>query len=82
MYPDLYGVKTYKTTSLRIEEEDVYKRQDLLFFNTSGSGVSHVGLYIGNGQMIHAANSKKGVRPESITSGYYYNKFTNARRVL
>ena len=55
---------------------------DLLFFNTSGSGVSHVGLYIGNGQMIHAANSKKGVRHDSITSGYYYNKFTNARRVL
>ena len=55
---------------------------DLLFFNTSGSGVSHVGLYIGNGQMIHAANSKKGVRYDSVTSGYYYNKFINARRVV
>lgn len=34
MYPDLYGVKTYKTTSLRIEEEklnilrDIAKKQD------------------------------------------------------
>ena len=58
------------------------KPGDLLFFNTSGSGVSHVGLYIGNGQMIHAANSKKGVRYDNVTSGYYYNKFINARRVV
>ena len=55
---------------------------DLLFFNTNGKGVSHVGLYVGNGQMIHAANSKKGVRYDDINSSYYKSRFVNARRVV
>ena len=55
---------------------------DILCFNTNGKGVSHVGIYIGNNQMIHAANSKKGVRYDSINSGYYNTRFVTARRVL
>ena len=55
---------------------------DLVFFNTNGKGVSHVGLYLGNGQMVHAANSKKGVRYDSINSSYYKSRFVNARRVV
>ena len=55
---------------------------DLLFFSTNGTGqVSHVGIYVGNGKMVHAANSNKGVRYDNITSGYYKKTFKNARRV-
>ncbi|WP_250675822.1 NlpC/P60 family protein [Paraclostridium ghonii] len=53
---------------------------DLLFFNTSGKGVSHVGMYVGNGQMIHAPNSSKPVKYDSIDSSYYSSRFVNARR--
>ena len=31
---------------------------DLLFFNTNGSGISHVGMYIGNNQYIHVQLDK------------------------
>ena len=55
---------------------------DILCFNTSGKGVSHVGIFIGGDQMIHAANSKKGVRYDSINSSYYKGRFVTARRVL
>lgn len=53
---------------------------DLIFFNTSGKGVSHVGIYVGNGQMIHAPNSSKPVKYDSIDSSYYSSRYVNARR--
>ena len=53
---------------------------DLVFFDTRGKGrVSHVGIYIGNDEFIHAANSKKGVIKSSL-SGYYEKKYMGARR--
>lgn len=55
---------------------------DMVFFNTSGSGVSHVGLYIGNGNMIHAPKPGDVVKTVSINSSYYTKKFVTARRVL
>lgn len=55
---------------------------DMVFFNTSGSGVSHVGLYIGNGNMIHAPKPGDVVKTVSINSNYYTKKFVTARRVL
>ena len=53
---------------------------DLVFFDTMNKGrVSHVGMYIGNNEFIHAANSKKGVIKSTLT-GYYDKHFVNARR--
>ena len=39
---------------------------DLVFFNTFGDGVSHVGIYTGNGNMIHSPNENEVVKEESI----------------
>ena len=61
------------------------KAGDLLFFDTNGSNngaVSHVGLYIGNGQMIHASYSQRKIVTVSINNSYYQNAFVNARRIL
>lgn len=56
---------------------------DLVFFATGGGGrISHVGLYIGGGQMIHAANPRCGVRISNIHSDYFRTRFVTARRVL
>lgn len=55
---------------------------DIVFFNNTSSGaLGHVGIYIGNGNMIHAANSKRGVVTDTINSGYYNTYYYSARRV-
>ena len=56
---------------------------DLVFFKDGGSKpVSHVGIYIGGGQFIHASTSTYEVRINDLTSGYYNNVYVYARRIL
>ncbi|WP_250886506.1 C40 family peptidase [Bacillus sp. SM2101] len=55
---------------------------DLVFFNTSGSGVSHSGIYIGDDQFIHSQNGK-GVSISSLNDPYYWKaRYLGARRYL
>jgi len=54
---------------------------DLIFFNTSGSGVSHVGIYVGGGNMIHAGSST-GVTIASINNSYWSPRYMFAKRVM
>lgn len=66
-------------------EKDNLVKGDLLFFLTDkkrGIPVTHVGIYIGNGQFIHAASKKKGIIISAVHSGYYASKFVLAKRVL
>ncbi len=57
---------------------------DLVFFNTGGnSSISHVGMYIGNGQYIHSTDGgNKGVTITSLNSGYSTRTYYGACRVL
>ncbi|WP_304340506.1 NlpC/P60 family protein [Metaclostridioides mangenotii] len=56
---------------------------DMVFFTTDGSGqVSHVGIYVGGGSMIHAPSSGKNIKVTSIESDYYTQRFVTAKRVL
>ena len=53
---------------------------DLVFFDTNGANngqVSHVGLYIGNGQMIHASYSQKKIVIDNFNSIYFKRSFVN-----
>lgn len=54
---------------------------DLMFYATSGGRkVTHVAIYIGNGQMIHSTTSK-GVAIDSINNTYWKPKFMGAKRI-
>lgn len=55
---------------------------DLVFFSNSSSGgsVGHVAIYMGNGQIIHAANSRRGVCTDSLNSSYYSSHYIGAGR--
>jgi cell wall-associated NlpC family hydrolase len=54
---------------------------DLVFFRTRGSRISHVGIYIGNGKFVHASSARGRVRVDTITSGYYHQRYVGARRI-
>jgi cell wall-associated NlpC family hydrolase len=55
---------------------------DLVYFaGTYGPGISHTGIYIGDGQFIHAENESTGVTISSIYSGYYSGHYYGAIRL-
>jgi lipoprotein Spr len=53
---------------------------DLVFFNTNGSGASHVGIYLGNGQFISA--TKNCVEIQSLDEPYWAKTYRGSRRVI
>ena len=54
---------------------------DLVFFSTGGGkGVNHVGMYIGNGNMVHSSTSK-GVIISSLSEAYYKRTYHSSGRV-
>ena len=55
---------------------------DLVFFRTSGSGIGHVGLYIGDGNMIHASSGRKKVMISGIDETYYKTRYVGATRII
>jgi len=53
---------------------------DLVFFKR-GSRINHVGIYCGNGKMLHASTSK-GVMLQSLDTPYYRKRFVGIKRIL
>lgn len=53
---------------------------DLVFFNTDGSGVSHVGIFTGEDKFLHASSSR-GVVEDSLQDGYFSQRYYGAGRL-
>jgi cell wall-associated NlpC family hydrolase len=51
---------------------------DLVFF----AGLGHVGIYVGNGQFIHAPHTGDVVRIDSLSEGWYSSEYVGAKRIL
>lgn len=62
--------------------KDELQLGDLVFFGYSGTGVTHVGLYIGDGQMIHASTYNTGVIISDLSSSYYTRMYVGAKRII
>ena len=57
------------------------RKGDLVFFHTYASYPSHVGIYLGDGKMIHASSGKGEVTVSDLNSTYYRSRFMGAKRV-
>ena len=84
VYKNALGVSLPRTArdmaaaSRKIPDNQL-KAGDLVFFNTGGSSqYSHVGLYIGNGEFIHAPSSGKTIKTEKLSSPYYAKHYLGA----
>jgi cell wall-associated NlpC family hydrolase len=66
--------------SERIAFSDIH-RGDLLFFKLSSRGISHVGIYTGNGKFIHAPSSGKRVSYARLDDPYWKKRLLAAGRI-
>ena len=69
-----------KADAKLIRDREELHPGDLVFFGLRGR-VNHVGIYVGDGQFLHAPSRGKDVRVDRMDSGYWGNRFMQARRV-
>ena len=86
VYRNVANVNLPRTTTAQYQASRPISSQqvrpgDLLFFNTSGKGVSHVGISLGGDQFVHASTSR-GVIISSFRETYYAKTFLGVRRIL
>ncbi len=66
-----------------IAREDLKEGDLILFYDEGKTKIGHTGIYIGNGDFIHAANPKRGVVIDNVNSNSYYNeRYVTARRII
>ncbi|MDR0730341.1 MAG: C40 family peptidase, partial [Treponema sp.] len=88
-FKDSFAVSVPRTTSALYSwtekiGEDSLQPGDLVFFITTGSGISHAGIYAGEGRFIHSASAgpKTGVIYSSLDESYWRKTFAGAGRAL
>lgn len=87
IYKTVYGIRLKRTcltmyrNNLRSIVPEALQEGDVVCFNTRGSRVSHIGIYLKDGKFVHASQSS-GVRISSLHHPYYKKRFTVACRVI
>jgi lipoprotein Spr len=83
---EVYGVQQFPRNSAEMfsKTDPVNKNElqegDLVFFRTRGRGISHVGIYIGEGKFVHSSTSS-GVIISSLSESYYVSRFYKGGRL-
>lgn len=88
VFGDVFGYDVCRTSSEQYDYDGVYVRKadlqpgDLVFFSTNGGAyATHVGIYIGDSEFVHASNERVGVTVSSLNSDYYTTYWYGAKRV-
>lgn len=82
-----FGISINRTSGAQINNGVAVQRSDLqpgdlvIFNNDANTKIGHVGIYVGDGNFIHASNPSDGVKITTLTSGYYHKRYVGARRV-
>lgn len=65
-----------------VEQSDLQLGDLVIFNNDANTAIGHVGIYVGDGNFIHASNPSDGVKITTLTTGYYQKRYVGARRVI
>lgn len=71
---------TQQNMGVAVDKADLQPGDVIYFQNTYAAGISHVGIYVGNGMFIHAPSSGKTVSYADLNSAYYVQHYYGARR--
>lgn len=75
------GAQEQYEDGLKVEMDEL-KPGDLVFFSGNGYSITHVGLYLGDGNFVHASNPTRGVVIDTLWSGYYQSHFWGGCRII
>ena len=67
--------------ALLIKDRSELREGDLVFFSRNRHRIDHVGIYLGEGKFVHAPRTGRDVTVSSLDSGYWAQRFMQARRM-
>ena len=71
----------YNSSKGKSVDKDKLQAGDVVFFQgTYKSGISHVGIYVGNGKFVHNSSSKGGTTVSNLSDDYYTKHYAGAKR--
>lgn len=76
-----YYNEGYRVSRSELQPGDLVFFYDSRFDKSGGAVATHVGMYVGNGEFVHASSSTVGVIYSSINSNYYSTHFVGAKRI-
>jgi cell wall-associated NlpC family hydrolase len=88
VYRKYLGISLPRTTETQVTRgtsvpKDQLQPGDLVFFQgTYRPGVSHVGIYMGNGKFVHNQSTAKDMQISSLNEGYWTQHWYGARRII
>lgn len=71
----------YNSSKGKSVDKDKLQAGDVVFFKgTYKAGISHVGIYVGNGKFVHNSSSKGGTTISNLSDDYYSKHYAGAKR--
>lgn len=83
-----FGISLNRTSKdqikngVAVEKSNLQPGDIVIFNNSSNTAIGHVGIYVGEGNFIHASNPGEGVKITALSSSYYSIRYVGARRVI
>ena len=80
-YPLSRMITGMNASGVYVPKSELQPGDIIIFANTYTTGLSHVGIYVGDGKFIHSPNSRSVVRIDDLNSAYYTEHYYSARRI-